>query len=101
VYGVYSTTLVRLASGLSGHCVKKQRSLAGLCFGGRRGIDIGFSRVRTGVAETEYQLGRKRGKNKVYKQEDKRQNKNKDYCDVHCEFELRSKNLALPSHIQR
>jgi hypothetical protein len=30
---VFPDTSVRLASGLSGHCVKKQCSLVGLCFG--------------------------------------------------------------------
>jgi hypothetical protein len=34
VYGVSSDTLVRLDSGLSGHCIKKQCGLVGLCFGG-------------------------------------------------------------------
>jgi hypothetical protein len=32
-------TLVQLASWLSGHCVKKQCGLAGLCFGGRMALD--------------------------------------------------------------
>ena len=41
VYGVSSDTLVRLASGLSGRCVKKQCGLVGLCFGGHM--------ARTGV----------------------------------------------------
>jgi hypothetical protein len=33
VYGVSPEALVRLASGLSGHCVMKQCGLVGLCFG--------------------------------------------------------------------
>ena len=40
VYGVSSDTLVQLASGLDGHCVKKQYSLVGLCFGGRMALDL-------------------------------------------------------------
>ena len=31
VYSVFSDTLVQLASGFSGHCVKKQCGLVGLC----------------------------------------------------------------------
>ena len=49
-----------LASGLSGHCVKKQCGLAGLCFGGRMALDLLLSRVRKGVAlmgqDCNYQL---------------------------------------------
>uniref|UniRef100_A0A4W5KG53 Phospholipid-transporting ATPase n=1 Tax=Hucho hucho TaxID=62062 RepID=A0A4W5KG53_9TELE len=45
-----SDTLVRLASGLSGHCVKKQCGLVGLCFGGLP--------MRQ---DCNYQLGRKKG----------------------------------------
>ena len=66
LYGVSSDTLVRLASGLSKQCVKKQCGLAGSCFGGLMGLDLSLSRVRTGVAamgqDCNYQLGRKRGK---------------------------------------
>jgi hypothetical protein len=55
-----SNTLVRLASRLSGHCVKEQCGLAGLCFGGRTALDLRLSRVRTGVAamrqDCNYQL---------------------------------------------
>jgi dienelactone hydrolase len=71
VYSVSSDTLVRLASGLAGHCVKKQCGLVGLCLGGRTALDIHLSRVRTGVAAMRqdcnyYQLdttklGRKKG----------------------------------------
>jgi dienelactone hydrolase len=42
--------LVRLASMLSVHCVKKQCGLAGFCFGGRTALDLRLSFVRTGVA---------------------------------------------------
>jgi hypothetical protein len=54
----------------SGHCVKKQCGLVGLCFGGHTALDFRVSRVRTGVAamrqDCNYQLdttklGRKRG----------------------------------------
>ena len=64
-------TLVQLASGLDGHCVKKQCGLVGLCFGGHMALDLRLSRVRTGVAAMRqdcnyYQLdttklGRKKG----------------------------------------
>ncbi|CAB1351343.1 unnamed protein product, partial [Coregonus sp. 'balchen'] len=49
---VHADTVARctLASGLSGHCVKKQCGLAGLCFGGCTALDIRLSRARTGVA---------------------------------------------------
>jgi 3-phenylpropionate/cinnamic acid dioxygenase small subunit len=61
VYGVFSDTLVRLASGLSGHCDKKQCGLAGLCFGGGTALDLRLYRVRTGVAgmvpDCNYQFG--------------------------------------------
>jgi hypothetical protein len=50
VYGVSSDTFVRLASGLSRHCVKRQCGLAELCFGGRTALDLHLSRVRKGVA---------------------------------------------------
>jgi hypothetical protein len=50
VYGVSSDTLVRLASGLDVHCVKKQCGLAGSCFRGCMALDLRLSRVRTGVA---------------------------------------------------
>jgi hypothetical protein len=43
VYGVSSNTLVRLASGLDGHCVKKQCGLVGLCFGRRMALDLRLS----------------------------------------------------------
>jgi hypothetical protein len=71
VYGVSSDTLVRLTSGLSEHCVKKQCGLADLCFGRCTALDLCLSRVRTGVAvmgqDCNYQLdttklGRKRAK---------------------------------------
>ena len=71
MYGVSFHTLVRLASGLSAHCVMKQCGLVGLCFGGRMALDLRLSRVCTGVAvmrqDCNYQLdttklGRKRGK---------------------------------------
>ena len=45
VHSVSSDTLVRLASGLDAHCVKKQCGLVGLCIGGR----MTFDRARTGV----------------------------------------------------
>jgi hypothetical protein len=63
--------LVRLASGLSGQCVKKQCGLAGSCFGGRMDLDLRLCRVRTAVVamgqDCNYQLditklGRKGGK---------------------------------------
>ena len=69
--GVSSDTLVRLASGLSEPCVKKQCGLAGSCFGGRMALVLRLSRVRRGVAAMgqgcNYQLdvtklGRKRDK---------------------------------------
>jgi hypothetical protein len=50
LYSVSSDTLVRLASGLSEQCVKKQCDLAGLCFGGRMALDLRLSQVHTGVA---------------------------------------------------
>ena len=57
---VFPLTFVRLASGLSEHCVKKQCGLAELCFRGRMGLDLRLSRVRTGVAamgqDCNYQL---------------------------------------------
>ena len=60
VHGVSFDTLVRLASGLSGHCVKKQCGLVGLCFGGRTALDLRLSQVRMGVAvmgqDCNYQL---------------------------------------------
>ena len=69
---VSSDTLLRLASLLSGHCVKKQCGMVGLCFGGRIALEL---RLRMGVAamkqDCNYQLdtmklGRKRGKNKLH-----------------------------------
>jgi dienelactone hydrolase len=73
LYSVSSDTLVRLASGLSEQCVKKQCGLAGLCFGGRTALDLHLSRVHMVVAgmgqDRNYQLditklnwGEKRGK---------------------------------------
>ena len=50
VYRCSYDTLVRLASGLSEHCVKKQCGLAGSCVGGSAALDLWLSRVRTGVA---------------------------------------------------
>ena len=54
LYAVSSDTLVRLASGLSEQCVKKQ------CWQGRASEDACLSRVRTGVAvmgqDCNYQL---------------------------------------------
>ena len=47
---VFRLTLVRLASGFSGHCVKKQCGLAELCFGGHMALDLRLSRVHRGVA---------------------------------------------------
>ena len=49
LYGVSSDTLVRLATGLSDQCVKKQCGVAGLCFGGRMVLNLRHSRVRRGV----------------------------------------------------
>ena len=49
MHGVFSDTLVRLASGLDVRCVKKQCGLVGLCFGGRMAFDLRLSRARTGV----------------------------------------------------
>jgi hypothetical protein len=40
VHGVSSDTLVRLASGLDAHCVKKQCGLVGLCIGGCMTFDL-------------------------------------------------------------
>ena len=73
MFGVSSDTLVRLASGLSGHCVKKQCGLVGLCFGGRTALDLRLSRVHTGVEamrqDCTYQLDTtKLGKNEGYKE---------------------------------
>ena len=73
MYSVSSDTLVELASGLSGHCVKKQCGLvkSHTAFGGRMALDLRLSRVRMGVAamiqDYNYQLditklGRKRKK---------------------------------------
>jgi hypothetical protein len=50
VFGVSSDILVRQASGLDVHCVKKHCGLVGLCFGGRVALDLRLSRVLTGVA---------------------------------------------------
>ena len=54
------TQLVQLASGLSGHCVKKQCGLFGLCFGGRAALDLCLSQVHMGVSamrqDCNYQL---------------------------------------------
>ena len=70
LYGVFSHTLVRLASGLSEQCVKKQSGLAGSCFGGHMALDLRLSQVRTGVSamgqDCNYQLdtmklGRQKG----------------------------------------
>ena len=65
MHGVSSDTLVRLASGLDGHWVKKQCGLVGVYFGGRMALDLLFSQVRTGVAATRqdcnYQLDTKFG----------------------------------------
>ena len=47
---VFSDTLVRLASGLSEQCIKKQCDLAGSCFGGRMALKLCLSRVCMGVA---------------------------------------------------
>ena len=41
--GVSSDTLVRLASGLSEKCIKKQCGLAGLCFAGCMTLDLHLS----------------------------------------------------------
>jgi hypothetical protein len=66
LYSVYSDTLVRLDSGLSEQCVKKQCGLAGSCLGGCMALDLRLSPVRMGVAamaqDCNYQLGRKRAK---------------------------------------
>ena len=75
MYGVSSDTLAWLASGLSGHCVKKQCGLVGMCFGERTALDLHLSRVRTGVAAMRQncncqldnvKLGRKRGKKNIF-----------------------------------
>ena len=50
LYSVSSDTLVRLASGLSEQCVKKQCGLSGSCFRGRMALDLRLSEVHTGVA---------------------------------------------------
>ena len=50
LYSVPSITLVRLASGLTEQCFKKQSGLAGSRFGGCMALDLHLSRVRTGVA---------------------------------------------------
>ena len=49
VHGVFSDTLVRLASRLDARCVKKQCGLVGLCIGGRMTFSLRLSRARTGV----------------------------------------------------
>uniref|UniRef100_A0A8C7RYQ4 Golgin A3 n=1 Tax=Oncorhynchus mykiss TaxID=8022 RepID=A0A8C7RYQ4_ONCMY len=49
-YGVSSDTLVRLASGLDVHCVKKQCGLVWLCFGGRMALDLRLSRFRPSIS---------------------------------------------------
>ena len=49
VHGVSPDTLVRLASGLDAHCVKKQCGLVGLCIGGHMTFNLRLSRARTGV----------------------------------------------------
>jgi hypothetical protein len=71
VYSVPSDTLVLLASGLSGRCVKKQCGLAGLCFGGRTARDLRLSRVRRGDAamgqDYVYQLNSTKLGEKIYK----------------------------------
>ena len=46
---VSSDMLVRLASELDVHCVKKQCGLVGLCFGGCMAFDLHLSRARTRV----------------------------------------------------
>jgi hypothetical protein len=60
VYSVSSDTLVQLASGLSGHCVKKLYGLVGSCFGGRTALELRLSWIRTGVIamgqDCNYQL---------------------------------------------
>ena len=48
--GASSDTLVRVASGLSEQCFKKQCGLAGWCFGGHIALNRRLSRVRRGVA---------------------------------------------------
>ncbi|XP_071225304.1 opsin 8, group member c [Salvelinus alpinus] len=45
LYSVSSNTLVRLASGLSEQCVKKQCCLARSCFGGRMALDLRLSQM--------------------------------------------------------
>jgi hypothetical protein len=67
---VSTDTLVRLASGLSGRCVKKQRGLAGSCFGGYMAPT--FATPKSIVAmqrwdKTNSQLQRKRAKNNLKK----------------------------------
>jgi hypothetical protein len=49
MHDVSSGALVRLASGLDAHCVKKQCGLVGLCIGGRMTFNLRLSRTRTGV----------------------------------------------------
>ena len=49
VHSVSSGALVRLASGLDAHCVKKQWGLVGLCIGGCMTFNLRLSRARTGV----------------------------------------------------
>jgi hypothetical protein len=81
--------LVRLASGSSGHCVKKQCSSFGLCFRGYMALDLHLSRVGTGVAvirqDCNYQLDttqlwRKRGKKK------KKKMKRQIMCYLECHY---------------
>ena len=64
LHSVSSDTLVQLASGLSGQCVKMQCDLAGSCFGGHMALDFRLSQVRRAVAamgqDCNYQLGRKK-----------------------------------------
>jgi hypothetical protein len=58
--GVSSDTLVRLASGLSEKCIKKQCGLAVLRFGGEMALYLHLSQVSRGIAamnqDCNYQL---------------------------------------------
>ena len=65
VYGVSSDTLVRLASGLSEHCVKTYCGFAGLCFSGRTSLPSPYgsysngTRLMTNWGEKNKQLNQK------------------------------------------
>jgi dienelactone hydrolase len=93
VASVSSDTLVRLASGLSEQCVKKQCGLAGLCFGGCMVLNL-LSRIRTGIAtmgqDCHYQLDITRREEKEIK------NIPVGAHDLHSLFRYRLRLFPLP-----